>query len=254
MSFLGWFRRKVVHVQVVQNHAVIDQRNHLARYTVNGHLEELPFAGPKPLGYSSEIKKHVRGHFSPLKKWFVVIKVWRQDEVKQSHKRERWIGWVMASSVVMGGGIITVLALSNLVLQLQMSSVDDSGTQSETAIQVVLLGNIAVSAATAAGIYLIRALRFSEPFDTSFGWVAKNLGPVVVVLAFNGALLYGFVPNWETPELKALLTAAGLIGSVTAAFFAAVLSTLRWTAIEELQRKSLRARHIADWLEKRTRA
>lgn len=253
MGFLGWFRRKVVHVHVVQNPGAVDQRNHLARYTVNGQLEEFPFAGPRPLAYSSKIKKDVRRHFSALTKWSVVIKVWRQDEVKQSHKCERWIGWLMAALVVIGGGFITVLALADLVFQLQMTSLDSRG-QSETAIDIVLLGNIAVGAATTAGIYLTRALRFSEPFETSFGWVAKNLGPLVVVLAFNCALLYGMVPSWETPEVKALLAAAGLIGSVTAAFFTALLSTLRWTAIEELQRQSLRARHIVDWLEKRSRA
>jgi hypothetical protein len=204
--------------------------------------------------YSIAIKMEVKQHFSRLSGLFLVIKIWREDGVHESPRAERrWArGSAIAVFIATVVGTAVAIFLFYLALQQTLSPAlkvvgDDDFSP---AVQAVLLGNVCVGGATAAGVSGVRAFRFSEPFETSVGWLAVHLGPVMLSMFFNLALIAGWF-GWDTAAVKAMLAPVGLFFSVLAAAATAAFSTLRWTAIEEIQRKEPGIRWLADWLYRR---
>jgi hypothetical protein len=252
MSFLGLFRRRVVHVEVQKNPSAAqpDEKELLARYTIASEAHLYPFDKPKSLVYSNAIKKDVKKHFSWLSGVFLVIKIWREDGVDESPRGERMIARITALIIFLAAVGATVFALYCFSLALQQTLTISGEDDFNPGVQAVLLGNVSVAAATAAAVIGVRALRFSEPFETSLGWLTAHLGPVVLVLLFNLALIAGWF-GWDTAAIKAMLAPVALVLSVLAAAATAAFSTLQWTAIEEIQRKYRGSRRLADWLYRR---
>ncbi|MGO4806442.1 hypothetical protein AB4089_15075 [Arthrobacter sp. 2MCAF15] len=256
MSFLGLFRRRVVHVEVQENPSA-DQpgaKKFLARYTVRKEAHTFPFDQPKSLFYSNAIKKDVKRHFSWLSGLFLLIKIWREDGVDESPPGER--RWARGSAIFLFiatvlGTAVALFLFSQALQQTLSPALKVVGEDDfNPAVQAVLLGNVCIGGATAAGVIGVRALRFSEPFETSVGWLAVHLGPVMLSMLFNLALMAGWF-GWDTAAVKAMLAPVGLVFSVLAAAATAAFSTLRWTAIEEIQRKEPGIRWLADWLYRR---
>lgn len=255
MSFLGLFPSRVVHVKVMQNPSPTDNKTLLAQYTIRQQNYDFPFVEPASLMYSDAIKKEVKRHFSWISGLFLEIKIWRADDVAQSPKTERFIGRAMAFSLSLLAAAVTGIALYFFVVELQKTLTPPTTAPGENdlnpGVQAVLFGNVATAGATAAAVYGIRALKFSEPFETTLGWLAAQLGPVVLALVFNVALILGWF-GWDTAAIKAGLAPFALIISVLAAAATTAVSTLRWTAIEEIQRQAPGTRKIADWFYRRT--
>lgn len=254
MSFLSPFHRPVVHVRVHENpFPAGGDKTRLALYRVSNRHYGLPFK-PAPFRYSSAIKKDVRSHLSWLTALFVVIKIWRVDGVTEGPRIERHIARPLALLVLLLTMCITAISLGFLWIELQNISspvpiqYEENGLS--PAVLAVLNGNVATAGATATAIIGVRVLRFSEPFETTAGWVACHLGPVVVALVINLALIRGWF-GWDTAAIKAMIAPWALIISLTATGITAGLSTLRWTAIEEIQRQKPLAREVADWVLRR---
>lgn len=254
MSFLSLFHRPVVHVRVHENpFPAGGDETRLALYEIRNRPYGLPFK-PVPFRYSDAIKKDVRSHLPWLTALFVVIKVWRVDGVTESPKRERYVAQPLALFVLLVTMFITAISLGFLWIELQNvlspTPVHYEEDDLSPAVLAVLNGNVATAGATAAAIIGVRVLKFSEPFETTAGWVASHLGPVVIALALNLALIQGWF-GWDTLPIKAMIAPWALIVSLTATAITAGLSTLRWTAIEEIQRQKPVAREVADWLLRR---
>lgn len=260
MSFLGLFKRRVVHVEVQKNQAAAQpgEKELLARYTIANQPIVFPFDTPKPLLYSRAIRKNIKERFSWPSRMFLVIKIWREDGVDESPSGERILTRILASIMFVLTAIIALGALHFFKLALQetlsapsASTVPFSDEDDfNPGVQAVLFGNVSVASATAAAIILVRVLRFSEPFETSLGWLSAHLGPAVLAILFNLALIAGWF-GWETAAIKAMLAPWALVVSIIGAVLTAVFSTLRWTAIEEIQRKEWRSRWVADLLYRR---
>jgi hypothetical protein len=251
MSFLSLFPRRVVHVRVHENpFPAGGDETRLALYTIRNHPHGLPFK-PRSFRYSDAIKKDVRGHLSWISGLFVVVKIWRADGVTESPKPERYIGRTIALLIFLLTVAVTAVSLFFLWVELQNVLMPTTTRLEEDdlspAVLAVLNGNVATAGATAAAIIGIRALKFSEPFETTTGWVACHLGPVVLALILNLALLQGWF-GWDTAAIKAVIAPWALIASIAATAVTAGFSTLRWTAIEEIQRQKPVAREVADWL------
>ncbi|MFW0771084.1 hypothetical protein ACLRGH_13790 [Arthrobacter koreensis] len=149
---------------------------------------------------------------------------------------------------------VTAISLGFLWIELQNmlspTPVHFEDNDLSPAVLAILNGNVATAGATAAAIIGVRVLKFSEPFETTVGWVACHLGPVVIALTLNLALIQGWF-GWDTAPIKAMIAPWAFIISLAATGVTAGLSTLRWTAIEEIQRQKPAAREVVDWLLRR---
>lgn len=254
ISFLSLIPTRVVHVRVHENpFPAGGEETPLALYRIRNQPHGLPFK-PRSFFYSDAINKDVRSHFSRISWPFLVVKVWRADDVTESPKVERYISRAVALLLFVAAVAGTAVALFFQWIELQnvltpTTTLGEEGDLSP-AVLAVLYGNVAIAGATAAGVIGIRVLKFSEPFETTKGWTASHLGPVVVALILNLALINGWF-SWDTAAIKAMLAPLGLLASIAAATITASLSTLRWTAIEEIQRQKPLAREVADWLHRR---
>lgn len=235
------FGRPVVHADVDEDPA--NPAMLRATYSIDGVTRTSPNFPRKSFGYARVVKRDVQQYLGSVQKHVVLVKVWRAEAARESPLLEK----VLARGVAGALGIVASFALI-VAIVLNLIGLDSEALT--PAIPVLLVTNVALSGMTAAGIILYRALaRRSEPLETTTGWTMVRLGPVVIVLAVSLLLLNNAIPDWETPQIRAFLTMAGLIVSIVGAFLSSYWNTWRWTAVEEIQRQNRIARDVVDHFE-----
>lgn len=252
-------RKSVVHVQTrVALDAGGNPRPgvHVATYSLQG----------EPVPYSKEISPEAFRYVDPINSWVkgnsdihaedrkrLVVKVWRMGTARVPAPSERPIAYSIAILIV-----LLSLIVAGLVIALQ--SFDDKGA---SAVPGVLLTSTAVNGVTAAGVIFARASKLSSPFAPTGWWFSRNVLSTLAVLALNVALLYSW-PQWDewlaqvspvvATTLQLTVASVLLVATLAGSFISSFLSVFQWSVVQELQRSSLRARRLADFLQGRTHA